>query len=187
MSDAARPKRNWAAILPVAIFGVLVVAFLIGLLRGRDDSLPSVYIDQPAPPVPSEPLPGYAIVGPEDIVAPGLKLVNFWASWCPPCRAEHPNLMRLAEEEGWSIIGVNKSDRVPNAQGFLRELGNPYSVIGADPDGRGSIEWGVYGLPETFLVDGEGNIRFRFPGAVTKRVWENRFLPVIRALEAEAG
>ncbi len=177
-------KISPAAAIPLALFVGLAVAFLIGLWRENPDDLPTVFIDKPAPELPAEPLADLLQASDADIAAPRLKLVNFWASWCPPCRAEHPNLMRL-QEEGWSIIGVNKSDSVDHALAFLSELGNPYESISADPSGRGSIEWGVYGLPETFLIDDNGRIRYRHPGPVTSRVWEDRFVPIINAIKAE--
>ena len=168
---------------PLAMFAALAVALAVGLNREDAEELPSVFINQPSPEIRVGVLGGNAPYRAELLSAPGLKLVNFWASWCPPCRAEHPNLMQLANE-GWTIIGINKSDEQANALGFLRELGNPYAAVGADPDGRASIEWGVYGLPETFLVDGAGHIRLRHPGPVTKRVWQSRFVPIIAALQA---
>lgn len=175
------PRLNLAALVPLALFAGLAIAFLIGLNRENPDDLPTVFIDKPAPPIPSEALADLIPATQADLNASGLKLVNFWASWCPPCRAEHPHLMDL-KEQGWTIIGVNKSDEEANALGFLGELGNPYSVVSADPSGRQSIEWGVYGLPETFLIDDAGNIRYRHPGPVTSRVWEDRFLPIITVL-----
>ena len=177
------PKLNIALALPLIIFAGLAVALLIGLNRENPDDLPTVFIDKPAPPLPTEALADLIPANQSDLDGKGLKLVNFWASWCPPCRAEHPNLVRL-KDEGWPIIGINKSDTEANALGFLAELGNPYSAISADPSGRQSIEWGVYGLPETFLIDEAGRIRYRHPGPVTERVWEDRFVPIIQAIEA---
>ncbi len=178
-------KINLALVLPLVLFVALAGAFFVGLYRDNPDDLPTVFIDKPAPALPSEPLADLLQPQQSDLAASGLKLVNFWASWCPPCRAEHPNLVRL-KQEGWTIIGVNKSDTQENALGFLGELGNPYSTIAADPSGRQSIEWGVYGLPETFLIDDAGHIRYRHPGPVTKRVWEDRFVPIINALKANS-
>lgn len=171
-----------AFIAPIALFAVLAVAFFVGLGRGNNQELPSVFIDKPSPALPDGTLDGYLPAAQGMLNEPGLKLVNFWASWCPPCRAEHPNLLKL-QDEGWTIIGVNKSDEPANAKAFLGELGNPYTAISADQSGRQSIEWGVYGLPETFLIDANGRIRLRHPGPVTARVWESRFVPIIEALK----
>jgi len=178
------PKLNLAMFIPIVLFAGLAVAMFISLFQEDKEALPTVFINKEAPPLPSEPLSNLLPASQEDLKQPGLKLVNFWASWCPPCRAEHPNLVRL-KEEGWTIIGVNKSDEEANALGFLNELGNPYTTIATDPTGRQSIEWGVYGLPETFLIDEAGRIRYRHPGPVTQRIWEDRFAPLIQAIQNE--
>ena len=172
-------KLNLALLAPLAVFSALGGAFFVYLTRENPEELPSTFVGRPAPELTMEPLADFPQATSADLQASGLKLVNFWASWCPPCRAEHPNLVAL-KEEGWTIIGVNKSDNEPNALGFIRELGDPYSKHASDPNGRGSLDWGVYGLPETFLVDGEGNIILRHPGPITQRVWSDRFGPVIR-------
>ncbi len=109
-----------------------------------------------------------------------MKLVNFWASWCGPCRAEHPSLARLAAE-GVPIYGINYKDEPEKALGFLGELGNPYAGIGADPAGRTAIDWGLYGVPETFVIDGEGRILLRFAGPITERSLASDIRPAIAA------
>ena len=172
--------RVLAVAAPLLIFAGLGAAFYIGLNREDPDALPSTFVGRPAPLLNLEPLSDLPMVRDEDLKAEGFKLVNFWASWCPPCRAEHPTLMAL-KDEGWTIVGINKSDSEQNALGFLNELGDPYTKHGADPTGRRAIDWGVYGLPETFLVDGNGNILRRYPGPVTRRVWQDTFLPVIES------
>ena len=101
------------------------------------------------------------------------KLVNFWASWCAPCRAEHKSLMSI-QKNGYSIIGVNYKDNPLNAQTFLTELGNPYVAIGSDQSGKTAIDWGVYGIPETFLLDKENNILLRIAGPITSTIYENK-------------
>jgi cytochrome c biogenesis protein CcmG/thiol:disulfide interchange protein DsbE len=106
-----------------------------------------------------------------------LKLVNFWASWCGPCRVEHPNLTELAKN-GLPVIGLNYKDNDANALGFLQELGNPYIGV-SSIDGRQSLEWGVYGVPETFLVDGNGTILFRAAGPITQRVIREQLIPAM--------
>ena len=108
----------------------------------------------------------------------GVKLVNYWASWCAPCRVEHPHLEALAEE-GVTIYGVNYKDQPGNALGFLEELGDPYTAIGADPNGRMALDWGLYGVPETYVIDGEGRVVLRFPGPITERVLEGQIRPAI--------
>ena len=98
-----------------------------------------------------------------------IKIVNFFASWCPPCRIEHPQLMQLSEISDVSLYGINKKDNIEDLKKFLDELGNPFLKIGSDPDGRASFEWGVYGLPETFIVDTNGKVRLRHVGPILER------------------
>lgn len=109
-------------------------------------------------------------------------LVNFFASWCVPCRAEHDNLMRIAHEQGVPIIGIAYKDKPLRSQAFLDELGNPFKVAVKDEDGRIAIEWGVTGVPETFLIDGDGIIRYRHWGPIVGTSLEDRLLPKIREL-----
>jgi len=173
-------KLNLAFAAPLVIFAGLGVAFYISLQRENADELPSAFISRPAPAVEVVPLGDRPLLTTADLASPGLKLVNFWASWCAPCRAEHPNLVELAEG-GLTIYGINKSDNEANALGFLNELGDPFTKHGADPTGRLGIDWGVYGLPETFLLDENGHILTRYPGPLTKRIWAARFQPIIDA------
>lgn len=173
-------NSKWLAFLPPLLFAGLGVAFYVGLSRDDPDALPSVLAGKPAPQLEITPLAGYRTPTQEDIDAPSVKLVNFWASWCPPCRAEHPTLMRLAEE-GVEIIGINQNDQPANATGFIANLGNPYVAIGQDRNGRHSIDWGVYGLPETFVLDADGEIVYRFAGPVTARILAEKIRPAMEA------
>ncbi len=166
--------------LPPAIFAALAAAFYFGL--GGDKQLPSAYLGREAPALALTPLADLPPI-PEGMLADGeVKLVNFWASWCAPCRVEHPNLTGLAAE-GIPVYGVNYKDRASAAMGFLAELGNPYRATGADESGRNALEWGVYGVPETFVVDGEGKILMRFAGPVTQRVIAEQFRPLLDGVE----
>ena len=169
-------------ILPPVIFAGMAAAFAIGLQRENPDQLPTALAGKPAPAVQMTDLgdlPGFD----DAILRDGtVKLVNFWASWCAPCRVEHPNLMALSEE-GIPVLGVNYKDQSDKALGFLEELGNPYDAVGADKQGRMALNWGLYGVPETYVIDGDGNVVLRFAGPVTQRVIENQIRP---ALE-EAG
>ena len=169
-------------ILPPAIFAALAGLFMSGLVREDPDQLPSARAGQSAPPLTVTALgdlPGFD----DDTLRDGeVKLVNFWASWCAPCRVEHPNLTALAEA-GLAVYGINYKDEPDNALGFLDELGNPYRGVIADRTARTAIDWGVYGVPETYVVDGDGTILTRFAGPLTERSIESTLRP---ALE-EAG
>jgi len=107
------------------------------------------------------------------------RLTSPWASWCAPCRVEHPKLETLADE-GIPIYGVNYKDKPGNALGFLDELGDPYAAIGADAKGRMALDWGLYGVPETYVIDGSGEIVLRFAGPITDQILENTIRPAIR-------
>ncbi|MCF6317460.1 MAG: DsbE family thiol:disulfide interchange protein [Marinosulfonomonas sp.] len=177
-----KKKLNLLAILPVAIFALLIAAFFMpGLNRDDPNGIPSTRIGSPAPSIfineDQDPATGFSD---ETLRAPGVKLVNFWASWCPPCRAEHPNLMQLAEE-GLPIYGINYKDRPEDAAGFLAELGDPFTAILSDPKGRNGIEWGVLAMPESYLIDGDGVIVLHFRGPITQRVMESQIYPAIKA------
>jgi len=169
--------------LPPLIFAAFAAIAYFGLTRENPDELPSALVGRPAPGLErtvalrDDPPPTSA-----DLSAPGVKLVNFWASWCAPCRVEHPVLEELAAG-GLPIIGVNYKDDPAKARAFLDELGDPYSAIGADPDGRTGLDWGLYGVPETFVIDGDGTVLLRHPGPVTADVLEKRLRPAIAAAE----
>jgi cytochrome c biogenesis protein CcmG/thiol:disulfide interchange protein DsbE len=138
-------------------------------------------VPEPVFPALSDALPG---VAPADLRGE-VSLVNVFASWCAPCRVEHPKLMELAKVEGLNIVGLNYKDRVSSARAFLQELGNPYDAVGVDPDGRRSIEWGVYGVPETFIVDAGGVVRAKHVGPLTDAVLDGDFGETLRELLRE--
>jgi cytochrome c biogenesis protein CcmG/thiol:disulfide interchange protein DsbE len=142
---------------------------LWGLSGGRDpSSIPSALISQPIPDFALDPIEGVDTPGlsTEDLKGQGLTLVNVFASWCGPCRAEHPILTRMSEQQNLRIVGLNYKDTPENAAAWLEELGNPYARIGADVTGRAGIDWGVTGVPETFIVSNDGIVLHRFPGPV---------------------
>ena len=177
----ARPGRNLLLVLPPLLFLVFAAVAFIGLRRENPNELPSALVGRPAPEIArtvalrADPPPTEA-----DLRAPGVKLVNFWASWCGPCRVEHPLLTALAEE-GIPVIGVNYKDTPEKALGFLAELGDPYAKVGADETGRTGLDWGIYGVPETFVVGSDGTILLRFPGPLSPDVVEDRIRPAIAA------
>lgn len=165
-------------ILPPALFLGLAALFYTGMQREDPDALPSVRVGQVVPPLQVTQLGDLPPFSADDLARDGVKIVNFWASWCAPCRAEHPNLTALAEE-GIPLYGINYKDDPAKALAFLEELGNPYAGVAADANGRTGIEWGLYGVPETFVIDGNGIVRLRFAGPVTKEVVETRIRPAI--------
>ncbi len=170
-------------VAPPLIFAAFAVLAGIGMFRDDPNALPSAREGQPAPPVVLAEFPGKTPFDDATLRDGQVKLVNYWASWCAPCRAEHPNLEALSNE-GIPVYGVNYKDKLDNAQSFLTELGDPYSGIGRDEQGRMALDWGLYGVPETYVIDGEGTVILRFAGPITQRVIENTIRP---ALEKAAG
>ncbi|MBJ3786563.1 DsbE family thiol:disulfide interchange protein [Devosia sediminis] len=174
------------------LFFALPLILLVGLVAifatsiDRDSSLVrSVLIDRPAPEFSLAPVEGLATPG---FAAADLRgeptLVNVFASWCIPCRDEHPLLEALKAETGIRMFGINHSDAPENAVAFLAELGNPYDAVGADRDRRVSIDWGVYGVPETFLVDADGVIVYKHVGPLTPQAIESELLPALNGLKS---
>ncbi len=163
---------------PPLIFAGIAAMFLWGMGREDADELPSTMEGKEAPAVVVTPLGDFAGFGDADLRDGKVKLVNFWASWCQPCRVEHPKLEALAAE-GITIYGVNYKDDPAKALRFIAELGNPYAAIGADEAGRMAINWGVYGVPETYVIDGEGRIVMRHAGPITQRVIDGTLRPAL--------
>ncbi|THH39178.1 DsbE family thiol:disulfide interchange protein [Aliishimia ponticola] len=170
-------------IAPPLVFLAFAVFAAIGMFRDDPNALPSAREGQKVPPMTLSELPGKPGFTVAQMADGQVKLVNFWASWCAPCRAEHPVLEQLAGE-GVPIYGVNFKDDPAKALAFLEELGDPYTGIGADDEGRTGLEWGLYGVPETYVIDGEGVIVLRFAGPVTPRVLNDTIRPAMaRAAE----
>ncbi|WP_294624273.1 DsbE family thiol:disulfide interchange protein [uncultured Roseovarius sp.] len=170
-------------IAPPAIFAGLAALFFFGMQRENPDELPSAMTGKPAPAVQVTPLGDKTPFTDAELRSEGVKLLNYWASWCAPCRVEHPILEDLADQ-GITIYGVNYKDKPGNALRFLDELGDPYTAIGADESGRMALDWGVYGVPETYVIDGKGNIVLRFAGPITERVLESQIMPAIAEAKA---
>lgn len=165
-----------------------LVEIFAGMEQDDQDALPSGLADGRAavPEVPSEGLPGIPAPAEADMKSGRVTLVNFWATWCLPCRAEHPTLKALAAE-GMPIIGVNILDENTNASAYLADEGNPFKAVGVDPKGHFRIDWGVTMPPETFILDGGGRVLFRFVGPLIGADYENRFLPELRKAQGATG
>jgi cytochrome c biogenesis protein CcmG/thiol:disulfide interchange protein DsbE len=171
--------RRWFIFLPPAVFGLLAGLFFAGMFRDDPDGLPSTLVGRPAPPMVLAALGPFPLLDDAALRTGGPVVVNFWASWCAPCRAEHPILAELAAE-GVPIHGVNVRDEPAKALAFLEELGNPYARIGADPTGRAALAWGTYGVPETFVLDGEGRVLLRYAGPITREILDRTIRPALR-------
>ena len=165
-------------VLPPVVFAGIAAMFFIGMQREDANQLPTALAGKQAPAVEVVQLADQAQITDADLRDGRLKLVNFWASWCAPCRAEHASLMQLAGE-GLPIYGVNYKDKPENAVAFLAELGNPFQKLGADSTGRMGLNWGLYGVPETYLIDGNGNILLRHAGPITQRVIDGTIKPAL--------
>jgi cytochrome c biogenesis protein CcmG/thiol:disulfide interchange protein DsbE len=169
-------------IAPPAIFAGFALLFYVGMQRENPDSLPSALQGKPAPAVVLGRLGDQKPFDDSDLREGGVKLVNFWASWCVPCRVEHPNLKAMADE-GIAIYGVNYKDTEAKALKFLDDFGSPYAMGGTDTQGKMALNWGVYGVPETFVIDSNGIIVLRFAGPITERVLEKQIRPAIEAAQ----
>lgn len=165
--------------LPLVALVALVAVFATSI--DRDPGLVrSVLIDKPAPVFSMQEVPELGLPGFDTEALKGeVTVVNVFASWCIPCRDEHPLLVALKEVTGVRLFGINQADAPENARAFLAELGNPYDAVGADRDRRVSIDWGVYGVPETFVVDPQGIITFKHVGPLTPEAIETELLPAI--------
>ena len=178
--------RKLIFLLPAALFAVLVIAFAMGL--NHDPSLlPSALINRPAPDfdLPGLIDPGQGLARKD--LGRGVTLVNFFASWCGPCREEQPALMALARAPGVILDGIAYKDKLADARHFLDDVGNPYHRIGVDKDGTTAINFGVYGVPETYVVDRSGHIRYRHVGPLSEHDVDRKILPLITRINSEAG
>jgi len=189
-SPATGPSlgRRILIMAPVSVFAILTL-FLLFRLYGNDPSeIPSALIGKPVPDFEMAPLEGVFENG---VQVPGLSssdlrqgevsVVNVWASWCGPCRQEHPYLTELAKDKRFGFYGINYKDQADNARQFLAELGNPYQAIGVDFKGRMAIDWGVYGIPETFIVGRDGKIAYKHVGPIDKTILAEVIFPKIEA------
>src|SRR3982074_3692399 len=173
VTDGLPRSRRWMVALPLIGFAVLAALFLLRLYGGDPSRIPSALIGRPAPQTSLPPLEGLLANGAQvpGLDAAGFKgrvsVVNVWASWCVPCHDEAPLLTELGKDKRLQIVGINYKDAPDNARRFLGRYGNPFGIVGVDGNGRASIEWGVYGVPETFVVGREGTIIYKMVGPVT--------------------
>ncbi|MEE8535518.1 MAG: DsbE family thiol:disulfide interchange protein [Kiloniellales bacterium] len=177
--------RRWLFLLPVVVFAVVAGYFVWGLDPSRDPrAVPSALVNEPVPDFELPPIEGMDVPGlaTADLGNGEVSLVNFFASWCIPCKYEHPLLMKLADDRAARIIGINYRDKPENARRWLTQLGNPYERIGADENGRVAIDWGLSGVPETFVIDRDGHIRYQQIGPITPQDLNRIILPMIEEL-----
>lgn len=181
-------NRRLVVLLPLLIFLVLAGIFLMQLLSGRDAStIPSALIGEKAPATNLPPLEGMSLPGFDTSKLGGkVTVLNVFASWCVPCRQEHPVLLGLSEDKRFLLTGLNYKDEPENARRFLGELGNPYGAIGRDEKGRAAINWGVYGVPETFLIGKDGTILYKHVGPLSPEAAQAELLPRIEKALATA-
>ena len=176
-----KPVRRFVYLLPMVVFVVLAGYFALALRPGYDPQrLPSAMIDKPAPAFDLAGLNGGSVS--LTALKGGPVLINFFASWCVPCREEQPVLMRLARQDHVPLYGIAYKDRAQDTRRLLAEFGDPYRQIGVDSDGAVGLNFGVYGVPETYVLDGTGHIRKRFVGPLTAGQVNNELLPLIKAL-----
>lgn len=185
-----RPNRLWL-VLPLIIFVGLSAVFLYRLATNTGDAIPSALINKSVPQFSMPPIPELIRDGQQ---VPGLStadlkgqvtLVNIFASWCAPCRDEHPLLVELAKDKRFRLVGLNYKDQPENARRFLGALGNPYAAIGSDSAGRTAIDWGVYGVPESFIVSKTGTILYKHVGPLTEEAIKGPIETVIAKAIAE--
>ncbi len=185
--EAARPKsrRTLWVLLPLVVFIGVAALFLVGLKEGDPSRLPSVLIGKPMPKTDLPPIAGLTRDGKP---VPGLDeatfknnvtLVNVWASWCVPCHDEVPYLEVLGKDKRFKLVGINYKDSAADARRFLNMYGNPFIASGADRSGRTSIDWGVYGVPETYVVNRAGTIIYKLVGPITADNLSNTVMPEI--------
>lgn len=183
-----RSGRSGLLIWPLVMFAVLAVMFGLALTGGDPSRLPSALIGRPAPAIALPALEGLndgaRVVGgftSADLAKGEVSVVNFWASWCVPCVQEHPLLVALKERTGVKLYGINYKDQAATARRFLGRYGNPFVAVGVDANGRAAIDWGVTGMPETFIVNGKGEIIYKHIGPISAETLESKIIPMVRA------
>lgn len=196
MTDAAqqKPMRRFGLALPFLVFAILAGLFWYALYGGDPSRLPSALIGKPVPEFTLPPIEGLladgapvAGFGSADLAQDEPTVVNVFASWCTECQVEHPLLMALSKEPGVRLFGIDYKDDAASARRFLGRHGNPYARVGADASGRTAIDFGVYGVPETYVVTGDGKIAHRHVGPLTEATIKDKILPLLRPEGAPQG
>ncbi|WP_045834754.1 DsbE family thiol:disulfide interchange protein [Hyphomicrobium sp. 99] len=190
----AEGKSSLVRVLPVVVFAVVAGFFAMALRSGDPSRLPSTLVGKS---VPQTDFPALAGLESDGKPAPGfnsadlakgkVSVVNYFASWCQPCVDEHPFLEALKEQSGVDLYGVNYKDQPDAARRFIGRFGNPYSAVGTDASGRAAIDWGVYGTPETFIVNGRGEVVYKHVGPISDDSLKTKLLPIIEKAKAGAG
>jgi cytochrome c biogenesis protein CcmG/thiol:disulfide interchange protein DsbE len=184
----AFPRRLLLALLPLVVFAGLAALMYFRLQAGDASKLPSALLGQSAPPLTLAGLDGPQGASDAELRSGRVTVVNVFGSWCEPCHYEHPALLALAEDPDVkagkvAIIGMAQKDSSENVRRYLGAEGNPYGKVVLDPDGRAGIDWGVYGVPETFVIKGDGVIAYKFVGPLTEDTLKSVLLPEIRKAE----
>lgn len=191
-SPKPRNRIMWAAV-PAVVFAAVAALFVFALQSGDPSRLPSAFIGKPAPSLTLGTLDGLSegraipAFQDADLQAGKVSVVNFWASWCGPCILEHPLLVELKDKTGADLYGINYKDKPENAVRFLGRYGNPYKAIGTDAGGRNGIEWGVYGTPETFVLNGKGQIVYKHVGPISEETLSSKVIPAIEKAQEMAA
>ncbi|MBX9591420.1 MAG: DsbE family thiol:disulfide interchange protein [Hyphomonadaceae bacterium] len=191
LAAEGRTGRSSQLFWPLVIFAILALVFALALKSGDPSKLPSALIGRPAPAIALPALEGLNEGGRpvggfsnKDLATGEASVVNFWASWCAPCVQEHPLLVALKERTGVKLYGINYKDQAATARRFLGRYGNPFVAVGVDANGRAAIEWGVTGMPETFIINGKGEIVYKHIGPISAESLEAKIIPMVRAAAA---
>jgi cytochrome c biogenesis protein CcmG/thiol:disulfide interchange protein DsbE len=191
----AQGRSNYLRLLPVVVFVVIAGFFAMALRSGDPSLLPSTLVGKPVPQTTFPAVEGLEVAAGKsepgftsaDLAKGKISVVNYWASWCVPCVDEHPMLEQLKAESGVDIYGVNYKDQAAAARRFLGRYGNPFTAVGTDADGRAAIDWGVYGTPETFVVNGKGHVIYKHVGPITPESLKTKLLPIIAKAKVESA
>jgi cytochrome c biogenesis protein CcmG/thiol:disulfide interchange protein DsbE len=190
-SQPARPRRRLLVLLPLIAFGLLAALFYGRLFSGDPSRLPSALIGREAPVFDLPALEGLSRDGApvpgltSTELKGGVTVLNVFASWCGPCRDEHPFLVQLAKQQGFRLVGLNYKDDAENTRRFLGRFGNPFAAVGVDANGRAAIDWGVYGVPETFVIGKDGRIAYKYVGPIDELGLKARLMPeIVKAMAA---